>query len=466
MRQQLLSLLLLACAAMIPTSAEVPSLIAIQDARIVTVSGAVIEKGNVVLNRGIITDVGPAAAIPKGAWIVDGKGLTVYPGLIDAFSTWGIPEAATAAPATGGGRGGAIQVQITPGQAATPQATPARSQGPQDRPGTNSWVKAADLVKPTDRRLDQARGAGFTSAVTFPRQGLIGGHGAVVNLGGETSGKMIVEPDAGLHMTTQPSGYSGYPNSLMGVFAYFRQLWLDAGHYKLSRELYAQSPASVPRPEYDRALEGILGARRLLLPASGPIQLDRMTGLSADLKTPAVYWGVVEGYRMADTLKKAGASVILNVKWPVKERDTDPEQVDSLRTLELRDKAPTSPAILAAAGVRFAVSSDGIDAPRDIIRALKKSIDLGLKKEDALRALTLSAAEIYGVSARLGSIEKGKIANLIVTTGDLFDDKTKVQLIFVDGVKYLPPPETPQGPAGGFPGGRPGPTGPVDQEVR
>lgn len=430
-----------------PVRAEAPGLLAIQDARIVTVSGGVIEKGTVVVRDGIIAEVGAAAAVPKGAWVVDGKGLTVYPGLIDGLSTWGIPQAAAAAPAAAG-RGGGAPVG---GPGGSPAAAP-RSWGPQDRPGTTSWVKAADLVKLEDRRIETARGAGFTTAVTFPKQGLVAGHGAVVNLGGETSGRMIVDPGAGLYLSMTPSGYTGYPSSPMGILAYFRQLWIDAGYYRLAKAMYAQNPANVKRPDYDRALEGVLEAKRVLLPAAEPIALERILKLASDLKAPFVVYGVVQGYAMADRLKQAGTPVVLNVKWPARERDADPEREESLRTLEIRDKAPASPAALAAAGVKFAVSSEGIDAPKDVIRALKKSIDLGLKKEDALKALTLNAAEIYGLAGKLGSIDKGKIANLVVTDGDLFDDRTKVKMVFVDGVKFLPPPEAPQTGPGGVSG--------------
>lgn len=430
-----------------PVRAEAPGLLAIQDARIVTVSGGVIEKGTVVVRDGIIAEVGAAAAVPKGAWVVDGKGLTVYPGLIDGLSTWGIPQAAAAAPAAAG-RGGGAPVG---GPGGSPAAAP-RSWGPQDRPGTTSWVKAADLVKLEDRRIETARGAGFTTAVTFPKQGLVAGHGAVVNLGGETSGRMIVDPGAGLYLSMTPSGYTGYPSSPMGILAYFRQLWIDAGYYRLAKAMYAQNPANVKRPDYDRALEGVLEAKRVLLPAASPVALERILKLASDLKAPFVVYGVVQGYAMADRLKQAGTPVVLNVKWPARERDADPEREESLRTLEIRDKAPASPAALAAAGVKFAVSSEGIDAPKDVIRALKKSIDLGLKKEDALKALTLNAAEIYGLAGKLGSIDKGKIANLVVTDGDLFDDKTKVKMVFVDGVKFLPPPEAPQTGPGGVSG--------------
>jgi imidazolonepropionase-like amidohydrolase len=94
--------------------------------------------------------------------------------------------------------------------------------------------------------------------------------------------------------------------------------------------------------------------------------------------------------------------------------------------------------VLQKAGVKYALYADGLDAPRDFQRAVKKALDNGLSREDALRALTLSPAEIYGVADRLGSIEKGKIANLVLTKGDIFDDRTTVVMVFVDGKKYTP----------------------------
>ncbi len=142
--------------------------------------------------------------------------------------------------------------------------------------------------------------------------------------------------------------------------------------------------------------------------------------------------------------------VLVDLKWPEPEKDGDPEATPSLRTLRFRDRAPSSPAALGKAGVKFAFYSGGITAPKDILPAVKKSIDAGLSPEAALRALTLSPAEMFGVAEILGSIESGKIANLIVTDGDLFDKKTKVKIVFVDGRKYevresLRPSEPPKG---------------------
>jgi imidazolonepropionase-like amidohydrolase len=307
-------------------------------------------------------------------------------------------------------------------------------------------VRAADQVQPGDTRLGQARNAGFTTAVTFPRQGIVAGHGSVINLGGKTAGEMVVTPDAGLYLALRPSGYTGFPSTPMGVMAYFRQLWLDAAHYREALALYAADPVNIARPAYDRALEGVLGAKRVLLPAPDPVQMERMLQLAADLKTPAVLYGAVRGYEMAARLKETGTPVILNVRWPVRDRDADPEEEESFRELKIRDLAPTSPTALSQAGVKWAVSSEGLETPRAVLRALKQSIDRGLKREDALRALTLTAAEIYGVADRLGSIERGKIANLVLADGDLFNDSTRIRMVFIDGVRYLPEPEAPQAP--------------------
>lgn len=418
--------------------AETVNWTAIRDVRIVPVSGPVIEKGTVLIRGGVIAAAGAQVDVPAAAWIIDGNGLTAYPGLIDALSSWGLPQAQAAPGAQAGARAM---------QPAQPQQQQPRSRGPGDRPGTLSWVRAADQVQPSDARIGQARSAGFTSAVVFPRQGIVAGHGSVVNLAGKTAGDMVVMPEAGLYLALRPSGYLGFPSTPMGIMAYFRQLWLDAEHYRQALAMYAADPVNIPRPAYDRALEGILGAKRVLLPAAGLVQAERMLQLASDLKTPAVLYGVVQGYEMAARLKQSGTPVILNVRWPTRDRDADPEQVESFRQLKIRDLAPTSPQALSAAGVKWAVSSDGMESPRAVLRTLKQSIDRGLKREDALRALTLSAAEIYGVADRLGSIERGKIANLVLADGDLFNDSTKIRMVFIDGVRYLPQPEAP--PQGG-----------------
>jgi imidazolonepropionase-like amidohydrolase len=182
------------------------------------------------------------------------------------------------------------------------------------------------------------------------------------------------------------------------------------------------------------------------------VEIDRMLHLAADLKQPVILYGGRETFRpeAAALLKKYDTPILLSMRWPEASRDADPDEPDSMRTLETRDKAALAPAVLQKAGVKFAFYSDGLEASRDLQRAVKKALDNGLSREDALRALTLSPAEIYGVANRLGSIEKGKIANLVVTRGDIFDDRTKVEMTIVDGRKYVPASDaSPMGGRGG-----------------
>ena len=419
--------------------------IAIHNARIVPVSGPAIDRGTVVLRDGLIEAVGPAVNPPDGAWVIEADGLTVYPGLIDALSTLGIPAAAPAQNGAGG-RGGA-QTPATPpaGQAATPAAPPAR--GPEDRPLTTSWLRAADLVRPGDRRLDSARAAGFTTSVTFPERGIFAGQGAIVDLAGETPGQMIVRDNVGEYVSLATTGGfgGGFPNSLMGVISYVRQVYLDADHYRAAKQFYDAHSRGSQRPDYDRALEGVLDSPRVLLPATRRIDVDRMLRLAQELRINALLYGLPEGYKSADLLKRSNAAVLVNLHWPEPPRDADPESPDPLQVLEVRDQAPSTPATLARNGVKFALYTGGFERRADFLRSLKRATEAGLAPDDALRALTLWPAEIYGVSDRLGSIETGKIANLVVTKGDLFQDETQVKFVFVDGQKFEPEEAAPAG---------------------
>jgi imidazolonepropionase-like amidohydrolase len=435
--------------------------IAIRNAKIVTVSGSVIPKGTVVVRNGLIQDVGENVSIPGDAVVVDGEGMTVYPGLVDALSTWGMPGTAASGAARGGGRGATTTAAPA---AATPAAPPAR--GPEDRPSTTSWIKAADEIQATDKRIESARSAGFTTAAVWPTRGFFAGQGSLVDLlTGEKAGEMVLVPSLGQYISLTRAGGGGggmgggFPSALMGMISYIRQIYLDAGHYQLVKDAYAKNPRGMQRPEYDRALEGVLESKRILLPANRWVEIDRMIHFAAELKQPAIYYGIREGFedRSVKYLKDANATVLISMKWPEKARDQDPEAEDPYRQMLIREKAPTTPAVLKKAGIKFALYSDGLDTPRDLQRAVKKAIDNGLSREDALRALTLSPAEIYGVQDRLGSIEKGKIANLVVTKGEIFDDRTKIEFVLVDGNKFVPAPEA--APAGGR-GGATAPSGP------
>jgi imidazolonepropionase-like amidohydrolase len=416
--------------------AETHGAVAIKDARIVTVSGEELPKATVVMRDGMISDVGASVSVPADAWVIDGVGLTVYPGFIDALSTWGIPVAAT--------RGNAAQTPTT----STPEP---RARGPEDRPQTFSFERAADLVSPSDSRLEAARAAGFTTAATYPTKGIFQGLGGMVDLAGERGRDMVVAQPIGQQITFRQGGFgrTGFPASLMGNISYVRQLFLDLDQYEQAKRIYDSNPNAGKRPEYDHALEGLAESPRLLLPAEESQQIDRMLNFAPELKKPFILYGLHEAYECVDELKRANAPLLVSLKWPEKPKDDDPNEVPTFRELTMRDKAPSVPGLLAKAGVRFAFYSDGLESAADLKKALKKAVDAGLSRADAIRALTLNAAEVYGLAERLGTVEKGKIANLVVMKGDAFEDKTTVEYVFVDGRQFQPSKDSQQAPAGG-----------------
>ncbi|HYL86011.1 MAG TPA: amidohydrolase family protein [Candidatus Angelobacter sp.] len=419
-----------------------PQYFAIRGARVVPVSGPPIDGATVVISRGIIIAVGKDAAIPAEAWVVDGKGLTVYPGLVDAFTDVGIPSAL----APGGGEGGG----------GGPRRAQEGARGPQDRPSSTPWRSGADEAGLSDKRIESWRSVGFTTVVSAPKGGFFPGQAAVLNLAGERAGDMVVKTPVAIPLSFQgSSGFGGgFPDSLLGVLSYIHQVWLDTDWSIKAQAIYEKNPRGTARPRYDRTEAALADALEdhalVLVPANNSVQLPRAIELIDRWQVNGVIYGGQMAYEVAPEIAAKKIPVLLDLKWPEAEKDADPEAKPSLRTLRFRDRAPSSPAELAKAGVKFAFYSGGISAPKDILKAAKKSVDAGLAPDAALRALTLSSAEIFGVADRLGSIETGKMANLVVTDGDLFEEKTKIKMVFVDGHKFeTHEPEKPKDPPKG-----------------
>lgn len=417
----LCSLLLLPLAAQ---EAPNPGPIAIRGARIVPVKGAVIEEGTVLMHRGFIKAVGATVDLPAGTWVIEGKGLTVYPGLVDALCDLGFPAAPAAAQPQG----------RTPGQAAPAVPLPV-VKGPQDRPASTPWIQAADEFKAEDKRFEQWRNGGFTAVFAGPKTGLLPGQGAVLLTAGPRPAEMVLKAGAGVLVSFQPQPGS-FPASLMGVHAYLRQTFEEARHLPALRQAAVRFPDRTPVPPHDRTLNALSQALEsqslVLLPATTPIQRDRALRMASDLGLRPVLYGGQQAYAWS---LSGTAPVILNAKWPARDKDGDPDAEESLRTLRFRDQAPSSAAALEKAGVPFAFSS-GEQAPADFLKAVRKAVEAGLSREGALRALTLAPAEILGVADRMGSLEPGKLANLLLVKGDLLDDGAKIQAVFVSGEKF------------------------------
>ena len=407
-------------------AAKVPSY-AITKARVVTVSGAVIDNATVVLRDGVVVDVGPSVAIPRDARVIDGTGLTLTPGLIDAYSGAGMPAART-----GGGGGGAGA-----GAPATPAPNPIA-------PASNIYerVRAADALK--------ARDSGITTIVPIPREGLVFGAAAVMDLVGERPEGMVVKNNIALAASLTTLGQR-YPGSLMGTMAFFRQSLMDGVYHRAEMAAYEKAPAGKKRPAFDPGLdvwaEVAGGTTPLLLQTPRVGDLRRAFGLADEFKLKLVLAGNTQAFEEAALLKERKPALLVSVNFdPPKVggffggSDDDKDRADI-------ENAEKNPGVLHKEGIRFALVSGFAN---DFLAGIRKAIEKGLPKDAALRAVTLTPAEILGVADRTGSIDKGKIANVVVWSGEPLTKEAKIKMVFVDGELYEPE-EKPAGPPGGGP---------------
>ena len=401
-------------------------------------NGTVLDEATVVIRDGLIVSVEAGSDAPAGMGRLDASGKHVYPGFITALSDLGLGAAAPQARQAGG-----------PGGAAN---RPPPSRGPEDRPDTFSWRLAADDLQADDDRMAARRRAGFTSAVTAPRGGIVGGRAAFLNLAADDARDLVLDPDVAVMVRLETRGFRSFPGSMMGVLAYLRQLFMDASHYAEIWRMYEEDPAGLARPRYDRALAPLVpaaaGEQAVLLPAALDKEVRRMVGLAREFGIRPVLYGGHEATESAAFLAEHGVPILVDLNWPKADPDADPDAQVPLRTLRLRDRAPAGPAALAAAGVRFAFYMG--EAPRsgggppgrrggprgsgDDLAAVRQAVERGLDREAALTALTMAPAEIFGVADRVGTLQAGRIANLVIVDQGIFEEGATVETVFVDGV--------------------------------
>jgi hypothetical protein len=263
------------------------------------------------------------------------------------------------------------------------------------------------------------------------------GHSALINLAGDTPQQMIVRSPVAMHVGFTPR-QGGYPGSLLGVFASLRQMMLDAQRYRDSLQIYERSPRGTRRPETDRSLAALIpvieGRMPVVMLANSEREITRALDLGAEFKLKLIIAGGREAERVADRLVKQNVPVLLSLNLPRRTTAAIPEaDPEPLRVLRQRVEAQATAGKLAKAGVRFGFESGSLTNISDLFPNVSRTIENGLQQADALRAFTIWPAEILGVQNQLGSIEVGKIANLTVTRGDLFDRNSRVAHVFIDG---------------------------------
>ncbi|CAN5848238.1 amidohydrolase family protein [soil metagenome] len=404
---------------------------ALTNARIETVTRGVIPRGAIVIRDGLIVAVGPDVRSPADARVVDLANRTVYPGLIDLTSSLGVP-------ATPAAQGGAAAASSAAAQASNVGLEPGRV--------------IASEIRPSTSDIRGARDVGITAVLVAPTRGAFRGLSALIPLRDDSVRQLVVRSPVALHMGFQ--GVPGrYPATLLGVIAYQRQAFYDAQRHAILLDRYRADARGMARPTYSADLDALVPVVRGTLPAffaaSNENEIRRALGIGKEFNARVTVVGATEAFRATDALRGARPPVV-SVDFP------RPSEVTgwSYRASQQRalgDSAAAESAVrrlvegnaaaLHRAGVQFALASGSL-GPADFLANVRKAIAAGLPREVALQALTIRPAEIAGAGQQLGSIEAGKIANLIVAEGELLTDNARVQMVFVDGIRHevLVPP--------------------------
>jgi len=412
---------------------------ALTNARIQTVTKGVIEKGTIIVRKGLIEAIGPALTIPQDARVIDLAGKTVSPGLIDLTSSLGLaaPPAPTGGNFGGGGGGGGAQNQG----------------GPR---GIEAERDAARDLKVTPGDVKPVRDAGVTTVLVAPSRGLFRGTSALVPLRDSVDASAVVRDPVAMHI-----GYQGvqgdYPATLLGVITYQRQALYDAQRQALLLDRFKTNPRGMVRPENDARVDALVPVVKGELPAfieaNNENEIRRAIHLAKEFNLKTAVVGATEGWLALDAL--AGRPVIVSMNFPQPTQVTGWSYRMSVRhapndsaaaARQVQKLVEGNAAALNKAGIRFAIASGG---SRDFVANVRKAIAAGLPANVALEAVTIRAAELAGAGEMLGSIEPGKIANLVVTNGDILSDSAKVSAVFVDGIRYDGPPASAPRPANG-----------------
>lgn len=438
-----------------PEVGPVTRTFAIRNARIVQGPGRVIERGTVLVRDGLITAVGTNITIPFDAEIIEGDSMVVYAGFIDGMSNAGVAK---------------------PKDEPTYDRVPSPGNPPNDRAGIQPERDVRTMLTNNDPLLDSLRAAGFTVAQTVPRGQMLPGAGAIISLGGDSPNGMVIRGGSALFAQFVPAVNDVYPATTFAIMAKWRNLYTNAKQRRTQAEAYGKSPGGMERPTWDVTTAAffpvVAGQQPVLFRVDDALDVRRVLHLQKDLGFRLILAGLKEGWDAEETLNNANLPLFLSLDFPQAEAEKkEGDNADSLSTAKdstataastlpnplhrtqrpedvameqkaLKAKQASSRATFYAnagrmhrAGVKFGFSTFGAAAGK-LRENIRTAIEHGLPEDAALAALTTEPARMLGLEQSLGTVDPGKIANLVVTKGSWFAKESPVRYVFVDGRKY------------------------------
>lgn len=376
--------------------------VALTNATIETVTKGTIQNGTVLIVDGKITAVGSNVSIPTGTDVIDCKGQFIYPGMIDAGTNLGLSEISSVARTTDFNEIGEVIPQM----------------------------KALTAVNPNASAIPVTRVSGVTTALSIPTGGMLSGTAALINLHGYTPDQMFAGFE-GIVLNFPNTGRRGFfdrrtdeeiKKASDKALASLNDVWEKATQYQKLDS--ATKGKAGYYPELQALIPVMRGEQTLLVEVNASKDIQAALKWLKEKKVKkSILTGVAEGWRVADEIAKSGIPVITGGVLELPTRDYD-----------RYDKAYANPGLLKKAGVKVAIKSESNNNNyRNLPYHAGFAVAYGMNKEDALKAITIIPAELFGVANKLGSIEVGKSATLFICNGDPFETKTQVSYVFIEG---------------------------------
>lgn len=394
---------------------ERPGRYLLTNAKIHTEPGKVIE-GDLLIENGMISAVGSNLTVPAGTRVRNLEGKHIYPSFIDLYSDYGLSKVE----ASRGQRGG--PEQLTP-------TTP----GPfSQHDAIKSQYKAVEDFTIQDDQAKGYRMMGFGSVLSNKRDGLARGSSALVTLNDDQVHEVILNPEAAAHYSfNRGTSRQNYPVSQMGYMALLRQTYLDAQWYQ----------AGGNKNYKDESLEEWIGLQDLpqVFDAPGWVQILRADKLGDEFGKQYIIRGMGDEYQRIEELKATKAPLIIPVSYPDAYDVDDPYDAHTVALAEMKhwELAPTNLSKVAAADIPFAITSEGTIKSKKFLTNLRQAVKHGLSEEDALAALTTSPATWLGMEDVLGSLNKGMIANFLITSAPIFAEDASIYENWVQGKPFI-----------------------------
>lgn len=394
-----------------------PAQYAFINAGIVVSAGQTITNGTLLVKDRKIEDLGTNIKVPKGYVTINLKGKYIYPGLIDAYTTYGIPESPRQVFTRGGGFRTPVYTSAKPGAFGWNEAI---------KPEMNARsVFHADAAKSEEYKKN-----GFGAVQSLIHDGIARGTSVVVTLGEERDNEVMLNDEAAAHYSfSKGSATTDYPASLMGSIALLRQTYYDAAWYKLQKEEY-----NISLVEFNRT-QGI----PQIFEVDDQLSVLRAAKIGKEFGKQYIIKSDGQEYRRMAAIKATGSSFIIPLTFPEAFDVEDALDARNVSYTELMDweLAPGNPAAMEKAGIKFAITSFGLTKPGDFWTNLHKALDNGLSEKQALNSLTIIPAEMLGVADKVGTLTKGKMANFIITSDDLFKKENVIYENWIEGRQYV-----------------------------